>query len=166
MCCIALVRSLCRLKLCFSLRKDTTPPQPNHTVTATHFQTEQYNTWNKSTIKRRLLKMDVLTFETCWAVNSEIIKQVTSSLFIFIQLNLNFCWYIDKRKCGLLAVSPTVPLQRHLSFVNCAVQYLNWYRTQAMLWCVCYVKCMERWRWFLWNSDRFSGSINEFSLLR
>ena len=30
--------------------------------------------------------MDVLTFETCWAVNSEIIKQVTSSWSIFIQL--------------------------------------------------------------------------------
>ena len=40
---------------------------------------------NKSTISRKLLKMDVLTFETCWAVNSEIIKQVTSSWSIFIQ---------------------------------------------------------------------------------
>ena len=30
--------------------------------------------------------MDVLTFETCWAVNSEIINEVTSSWFIFIQL--------------------------------------------------------------------------------
>jgi hypothetical protein len=48
---------------------------------------EQYNTWNKSTIIRKLLKMDVLTFETCWAVNSEIIKQVTSSWSIFIQLS-------------------------------------------------------------------------------
>ena len=48
---------------------------------------EQYNPWNKSTIRRKLLKkMDVLTFETCWAVNSEIIKQVTSSWSIFIQL--------------------------------------------------------------------------------
>ena len=34
----------------------------------------------------KLLKMDVLTFETCWAVNSKIIKQVTSSWSIFIQL--------------------------------------------------------------------------------
>jgi len=32
-----------------------------------------------------LLKMDVLTFEKWWAVNSEIIKQVTSSWSIFIQ---------------------------------------------------------------------------------
>ena len=32
--------------------------------------------------------MDVLTFETCWAVNDEIIKRVTSSWFFFIQLFL------------------------------------------------------------------------------
>ena len=28
----------------FSLHKDTTPPQPNHTVTPTHIEPEQYNT--------------------------------------------------------------------------------------------------------------------------
>jgi hypothetical protein len=76
------VVSLCRLKHC--LHKDTTPPQPNHTVTPTHIEPEQYSTWNKSTISRKLLKMDVTTFETCWAVNSEIIKQVTSSWSIFV----------------------------------------------------------------------------------
>ena len=64
------VVSLCRLKLWFSQHKVTTPPQPNHTVTPTHIKPEQYNTWNKSTISRKLLKMDVLTFETCWAVSS------------------------------------------------------------------------------------------------
>ena len=47
------------------LHKDTTPPQPNHTVTPTHVEPEQYNTRNKFTISRKLLKMDVLTFETC-----------------------------------------------------------------------------------------------------
>jgi len=64
--------------MCFSLHKDTTPPQPNHNITPTHIEPEPYNTWNKSTISCKLLKMDVLTFATCWAVNSEIIKQVTS----------------------------------------------------------------------------------------
>jgi len=77
------------VKHSFSLHKDTTPPQPNHTVTPTHIEPEQYKTWNKSTISRKLLKMDVLTFETCWAVNSEIINQVTSSWSIFIQLQLH-----------------------------------------------------------------------------
>ena len=76
--------------MCFGLHKDTTPPQPNHTVTPIHIEPEQYNTWNKSTISRKLLNMDVLTFETCWAVNSEIIKQVTSSWSVFIQL-LRWC---------------------------------------------------------------------------
>ena len=45
------------------------------------------HTSNQSTISRKLLKMDVLTFETCWVVNSEIIKQVISSWSIFIQLS-------------------------------------------------------------------------------
>jgi hypothetical protein len=35
----------------FSLHKDTTPPQPNHTVTPTHIEPEQYSPWNISTNK-------------------------------------------------------------------------------------------------------------------
>jgi len=34
-----------------------------------------------------ILRMDVLTSETCWALNKEIIKQVTSSWSLFTQLN-------------------------------------------------------------------------------
>ena len=30
-------------KPCFSLHPDTTPPQPNHNVTPTHIEPEQYN---------------------------------------------------------------------------------------------------------------------------
>ena len=79
MCCIALVR-------CVSvLRRGSTGvvwyPYAGWS------RAEQYNTWNKSTICRKLLKMDVLTFETCWALNNEIIKQVTSTWFNFIQLS-------------------------------------------------------------------------------
>jgi hypothetical protein len=43
------VVSGCRLKQCFSLHPDTTPPQPNHIVTPTHIEPEQYNTLNNST---------------------------------------------------------------------------------------------------------------------
>jgi hypothetical protein len=39
--------------------------------------------------------MDVLTFETCCAVNSEIVKQVTSSWSVVIQLTS-----IDVGCCG------------------------------------------------------------------
>ena len=35
----------------FSLHTDTTPPQPNHNVTPTHIEPEQYNPWNNSTNK-------------------------------------------------------------------------------------------------------------------
>ena len=37
------VVSVCKLKQCFSLHTDTTPPQPNHNVTPTHIEPEQYN---------------------------------------------------------------------------------------------------------------------------
>ena len=37
--------------VCFSLHMDTTPPQPNHNVTPTHIEPEQYNPWNNSTNK-------------------------------------------------------------------------------------------------------------------
>jgi len=37
------VVSVCRLRHCLSLHTDTTPPQPNHKVTLTHIEPEQYN---------------------------------------------------------------------------------------------------------------------------
>jgi len=48
----------------------------------------QSNTTHEITqqISHKFLRMDVLTFETCWALNNEIIKQVTSSWSIFMQL--------------------------------------------------------------------------------
>jgi len=56
--CIALVRCVLVLRCglagvlqCFSLHADTTPPQPNHTVTQTHIEPEQYNLWNNSSNK-------------------------------------------------------------------------------------------------------------------
>jgi len=43
------VVSVCRQ--CFSLHTDTTPPQPNHNVTPTHIEPEQYNPGNNLTNK-------------------------------------------------------------------------------------------------------------------
>ena len=49
---------------------------------------------------RKLLKMDVLTSETCLALNNEIIKQVTSSWSLFIQLrNYVLMFYLYVNKC-------------------------------------------------------------------
>jgi len=82
------VVSGCRLKQCLSLHPDTTPPQPNHTVT--QHTSNQSNTTHEITqqISRKLLRMDVLTSETCWVLNNEIKKQVTPSWSIFIQLSV------------------------------------------------------------------------------
>jgi len=78
MCCIALVRCVLVLR-CGSAGVVWYP----------------YADWSISAsacIRSKLLKMDVQTFETCWEVNSEIIKQVTSSWSIFIQLFSNLFW--------------------------------------------------------------------------
>ena len=69
-----------------SLHTDTTPPQPNHNVTPTHIEPEHTTHDITHQISRKLLRIDVSTSETCWSVNNEIIKQVTSSWSLFIQL--------------------------------------------------------------------------------
>ena len=72
----------------FSLHTDTTPPQPYHNVTPpTHI--EPYTTHEVTQrISRKLLRMAVLTSETCWALNKVTIKQVTSSWSLFTQLGI------------------------------------------------------------------------------
>jgi len=45
------VVSVCRLKQCFSLHKDTTLPQPYHNVTPTHIEPDQCNPYGSSTHK-------------------------------------------------------------------------------------------------------------------
>ena len=80
------VVSLCRLKHCWV--------QPK-----IHEITQQ--------ISRKLLRMDVLTFETYWALNNEIIKQVTSSWSIFIQL-LHYVNLVLWQLVVFLCVSRTV----------------------------------------------------------
>ena len=46
-------------------------------------------------ISRMLLRMDALTSETCWVLNKEIIKQVTSSWSVFTQL-IFLLWPFEK----------------------------------------------------------------------
>ena len=61
--------------------------------------------------------MDVLTSETCWALNNEIIKQVTSSWSLFIQLErLEVCAYHSPPVCLQLPIlSLTFPVSNALS---------------------------------------------------
>ena len=64
--------------------------------------------------------MDVLTFETCWAVNGEIIKQVPSSWSVFIQL-LNDARSNNIRLRNHLVMSTTDPDSQ----VSCE-RFANW----------------------------------------
>jgi len=49
--CIALVRMQAEALLQPAYGYHTTPPQPNHNVTPTHIEPEQYNPWNNSSNK-------------------------------------------------------------------------------------------------------------------
>jgi hypothetical protein len=53
---------------------------------------EQYIPWNNSTNKSKHLRMDVLTSETCWALNKVMKKQVKSSWSLFIQIRKYVCF--------------------------------------------------------------------------
>ena len=68
----------------FSLHTDTTPPQPHCNVTSTHIEPDTTHEVTQR-ISRKLLRMDVLTSETCWALNKVILKQVASSWSLFTQ---------------------------------------------------------------------------------
>jgi len=57
-------------------------------------------------ISRKLLRTDVLTSETCWALNNEIKKQVTSSWSLFIQLSYSFMIEIDYRHFWVKVIRP------------------------------------------------------------
>jgi len=65
------------------------PHHPSQTTMQHQHTTDHSNTTHEITqqISRKLLRMDVLMSETCWAVNKEIIKQSTSSWSLFIQVN-------------------------------------------------------------------------------
>jgi len=72
------------------------PHHHSHTTTQHQHTSNQINVTHEITqhISRKLLRMDVLTSGTCWALYEEIIKQVTSSWSLFTQLS------IDNFGCG------------------------------------------------------------------
>jgi len=107
--CIALVR--CVLVLLCGLAGVVWYPDSGWSTTPTRIVPEQYNLWNNSKISRKLLKMDVLTSETCWAFNNEIKKQVTSSWSIFIQQTMK---YFGQRAVGWYC---PLPWQARIAFL-------------------------------------------------
>jgi hypothetical protein len=59
-----------RLKHCFSLHKDTTPPQPHQISNTQRTKNETTNVVIHQH-SRKLLMMDILMSETCWACNTD-----------------------------------------------------------------------------------------------
>jgi hypothetical protein len=87
------------------------PPYSSRTAPIHQYTPEQNNT---PTYSRRLLRMNVITFETCWAIKN--FHKVTSSWF-----NLFKCYFLD------LSYKYS---SQHISVSHCGVvQCLN------LLWC-------------------------------
>jgi len=134
--------SVCRLKQCFSLHTDTTPPQPNHNVTPTHIEPD---TTHEVTLRisHKLLRMDVLTSETCSALNKVIIKQVASRWSLFTQQQVTFrtnvTWKYLKNY-GLLIAD--------LNLVRVKLQYPNICNTGV------YFKCSTCTLVYVYNSKK------------
>ena len=64
--------------------------------------------------------MDVLTFETCWAVNGEIIKRVTSSWSIFIQSSRYLSFHV------FLGMNGTMKMQSRSSETMASIYNTAW----------------------------------------
>ena len=112
------VVSVCRLKPAYGYHTTTAKPQRNkHT-------SNQSNTTHEITqqISRKLLRMDVLTSKTCWALNKEIIKQVISSWSFFNQQiqfsTVTWLWMF------LVFVSSHANRHRHIQMASCYIMIL------------------------------------------
>jgi len=81
------------------------------------------DSWVKS---HKLLRMDVLTSETCWALNNEIIKQVTSSWSLFIQLQSSLFTNLQANSLSMFQVS-TTPITRSTQNCNYSLRYWSYF---------------------------------------
>ena len=73
--------------------------------------------------------MDVLTSEICWALNNEIIKQLTSSWSLFIQLHM--CWSFQPLVFSTISnitksVQRTFLLPVNIFCITLAAHFLHW----------------------------------------
>jgi len=57
-------------------------------ITPTHLKSAQYSLHNKAPSSRKLLKMDVLTSETCWAVNWHNKASVIKLVYFYSNINM------------------------------------------------------------------------------
>ena len=77
-------------------------------------------------ISRKLVRMYVLTSETCWALNNEIKKQVTSSWSLSLSLfNYQDDARSNKHKITKLCLLPCLPI-RSINIILCTFSLPAW----------------------------------------
>ena len=76
-------------------------------------------------ITHKLLRMAVLASETCWALNNEIIKQVTWSWYLFTQLSLYLLTYSLLVNCKISCRFMQLQFISCINITNCKVKCIN-----------------------------------------
>jgi len=154
--CIALVR--CVLVLRCGLAGVVWCPYAGwslHTDTTPHHEITQQ-------ISRKLLRMDILTSKTCWALNKEIIKQVTSSWSLFTQLHITIllvtscftCLRIENSRNEDKIVPECVGAKRKTFLCSYCIGWVKWvYIGRAVCACVLSAEVLTTFWWYLMGGD-------------
>ena len=91
-------------------------------ITPAHLKSAQYSLHNNAPSSRKLLKMDVLTSETCWAVN----WHNKASVIKLVYLYSNFCSYFQLSSLTALQRihNDLMKVNSHLQY-SCSPQHLS-----------------------------------------
>ena len=119
--CIALVRYVLVLRCGLAgvvWYPDTTPPQPNHNVTSTHIEPEQYNPWNDSTNVSQAPEDGCINIGNMLSIKSwnnkvsdiklvslySIITSLEANTQLFQSLSTSLRWCIDGENVALRGI--------------------------------------------------------------
>ena len=108
----------------FSLRTDTTPPQPNNNVTPTHIDPEQYNPWNNSTHKSQAPEDGCINIRNMLSIKW---RNNKASDIKLVSLYSTSIWPLVRQACSSIL--------RYNLFLHCVVQLsmsLEFYDSQTV----------------------------------
>ena len=122
--------SECRLKW-FSLHSDTTSPNSqSRYIRPTRLKSAQYSLHNNAPSSDKLLKMDVLTSETCWAVNWHNKASVIKLVYLYSNIKLMHgpCYFTQRhiRTWQWSPISHTHPIWSNVTFSSSPSWSFGW----------------------------------------
>ena len=152
--CSGIVCWWCGIRVQSALGYHITNSQSRY-ITPARLKSAQYSRHNNAPSSRKLLKMDVLTSETCWAVNwhnkANVIK------LVYLYLSIIYYEYVSVA----LVIQHTMRLRRRLysifphTLINCTI-ILKRYWTQNVCFHFLYNFCLKHFSFF----EEFSSTLS------